>query len=133
MTFIEWTENLSVGIEEFDSHHKCLLKLINKLNDSIINRTDNAVIGGILTELTNYTLYHFFAEENAMKKYEYPDYEIHRNAHLVLTEKTLDFLQDEHHEKRGRELLAFLKDWLAHHILEVDKTYTSFFKGKGFF
>jgi hemerythrin len=135
MPLFEWSDDLSVGIEEFDSHHKRLVQLINQLNDTIADRNDAAVVEGVLTELTNYTMYHFFAEEDAMQKCGYPDYRLHREEHMALTEKTLGFVQDWHRGERGfsRELLAFLTEWLKHHILVTDKCYTPFLNAEGVF
>jgi hemerythrin len=133
MPLFEWTADLSVGIEEFDSHHKRLVQLINKLHDSIHAKDENIVIEEVLAELSNYTLYHFFAEEDIMQRYEYPQYFEHRKEHLSLTEKTLDFIQDLHNKKAGLSVnvLDFLKEWLRHHILETDKNYAPFLNHRG--
>ncbi len=135
MPLFKWSNDLSVGIEEFDSHHKRLIQLINELNDAMTAGNDATVTGEVLTELTNYTMYHFFAEEDALQKYGYPDYQQHRKEHLALTEKTLGFVQEWHRGETGlsREVLAFLKEWLRHHILETDKNYVPFLHAKGVF
>lgn len=135
MPLIEWTDDMSVGIGEFDSHHKRLIQLLNKMHETHAVGDDQSVIGDVLTELLNYTLYHFFAEEEALLQSGYPDYEQHRHEHLVLTEKTLDFIQLVHSNKTviGQEVIDFLKDWLKHHILGTDKKYTSALQAKGYF
>lgn len=135
MPLFEWNSDLSVGIEEFDSHHKRLIKLINDLNDAVTVGNDAAVTEEVLAELTNYTMYHFFAEEQAMQRYGYPGYQQHRKEHVALIEKTLDFVQDWHQGRSGLggEVLEFLKEWLRHHILETDKRYVPFFQEKRVF
>lgn len=135
MQLFEWTDDLSVGIEEFDFHHKRLVQLINKLHDSIARGDSTEVTGEVLAELSNYTIYHFFAEEDAMQRFEYPRCMDHRKEHLGLTEKTLRFVEEYHGGKCGvgREVLEFLKEWLRHHILETDKDYGPFLNGKGVF
>ena len=135
MALIEWTDDLSVGVEEFNSHHKRLIEMINKLHDSIVTKTDSSVIEEILSELSNYTMYHFFTEEDAMKKHGYPDFDDHKAIHFNLTDKTLRFMQDLNSGKSGlsEELLAFLKEWLRDHILHIDMNYKSFFNSKGIF
>jgi len=135
MALIEWTDDLSVGVEEFNSHHKRLIEMINKLHDSIVTKTDSSVIEEILSGLSNYTMYHFFTEEDAMKKHGYPDFDDHKAIHFNLTDKTLRFMQDLNSGKSGlsEELLAFLKEWLRDHILHIDMNYKSFFNSKGIF
>ncbi|MBI5634804.1 MAG: hemerythrin family protein [Nitrospirae bacterium] len=135
MPLIEWKDDMSVGIDEFDSHHKRLIQLINKLNDSIMSGDSYTVSSEVLAEVANYTLYHFFAEEEAMRKYSYPEYDSHRKEHIDLTEKTLGLLQESYNSKEsiGPEVLAFLKEWLRHHILETDKQYSPFLNARGLF
>jgi hemerythrin len=130
----KWSSDLSVGIEEFDSHHKRLIQLINDLNDAISAGNEATATREVLTELTNYTMYHFFAEEEAMQKYGYPGYQQHRQEHIALIEKTLGFVQDWHRGETGlgREVLEFLKGWLMHHILHTDKKYIPFFHANDF-
>ncbi|MDQ5986113.1 MAG: Bacteriohemerythrin [Syntrophus sp. SKADARSKE-3] len=133
MPLFNWTDNLSVGVREFDSHHQRLIELINILNDSIINGNDDIITKQVLVELTNYTLYHFFTEEDVMLRSGYPGYFHHRKEHLDLTGKTFAFLEKLQDEgtKLSQDVLNFLKDWLTHHILETDKRYSGFLNGKG--
>ncbi len=133
MSLFVWTDELSVGIKEFDSHHKRLIQLINLLHDAIATGEDHIAIREVLTELSNYTLYHFFAEEDTLQKYGYPGLPEHRREHLNFTEQTLGFVESLHEGKTGLSLvvLDFLKGWLRHHILETDKAYGPFLNDKG--
>ncbi|MBF0329277.1 MAG: hemerythrin family protein [Nitrospirae bacterium] len=127
MGFIEWTENMSVGIEEFDAHHRKLCDIINKLNDAVSEKKEDKIIKEVLAELYNYTVYHFLAEEDAMERVEYPGYPSHREEHLHLTLKTMELMDTAESSNIGSEVLEFLKNWLTHHILEVDKNYKEHF------
>ena len=135
MPLFEWTDNLSVGIEEFDNHHRHLIQLINRLYDSSGEGREQDTVGEVLTELSNYTLYHFFAEEDAMLRHGFPGLQEHRGEHLRLTGQTLGFLKEYDGEKavRATRLLDFLVDWLKHHILEKDKEYGPFLNERGVF
>jgi len=129
----EWQENMSVGIREIDSHHKRIIALINKLEASLGKGEDQAITAEILTEVSNYTIYHFFAEESLMEKHGYPGYEQHKSEHLKLTGITFDFMGKLSGNKTslGQELLDFLINWLKDHILVTDMKYAPFFHDKG--
>jgi hemerythrin len=135
MPLFEWTEGLSLGVEEFDRHHRHLVHLINRLYESESGGEQRDVLGEVLAELSNYTLYHFFAEEDVMQRQEFPGRHKHRSEHLRLTGRTLDFLRDYECGKVdfAAELLDFLAGWLKHHILETDKEYGPFLNERGVF
>ena len=129
----EWGPELSVRVKEFDGHHQRIIDLINKLHTAL-NRGDVlGVTREVLTELSNYTIYHFMAEEELMEKHRYPGYARHREEHLALTAKTLYYVNEAYGNNRdlGREVLDFLVAWLKNHILITDKQYTAFFAERG--
>jgi hemerythrin len=127
MARLEWTDEISVGIAEFDIHHRRIVDLINRLGDSIDTGDALKVTEEALYELSNYCFYHFFAEEDAMEKYDYPGYIEHREEHLKFIETVFQLIFDFHEGKKStsRELLAFLWTWLKNHILGTDKKYTA--------
>jgi hemerythrin len=131
---IEWTDDLSVNIQEIDEQHKILVDLVNKLYKSIITRTEQNTIYDILNELVQYTTIHFAVEESLMRIFDYPSYEEHKNHHEALKKQVVD-LQEKVWEVKedsiSMELLRFLRGWLTKHIMQEDKRYVSFFLDKG--
>jgi len=129
---ITWQEDMSVGVSEFDTHHKRIIALINKLQSSVA-QDDGSITRDVLTEVSNYTLYHFFAEEELMDQYGYPGAEAHKKEHIELTSKTLQLMDDAFRNRTniGDAVLDFLVSWLKQHIMITDKQYSAFFKGKG--
>jgi hemerythrin len=129
----EWQDSLSVGVTEFDTHHKRLISLINKLRSSLARGDDGGVTREVLTEVSNYTMYHFRAEEDLMEKFGYPGFSRHRHEHLELISKTLQLMGEAYNNKAdiGKEVLEFLVGWLKNHILITDKQYSAFFAKKG--
>lgn len=133
MSFFVWTESMSVGVEEFNNHHKKLIELINKLFDAMSEGQGKAVIGDILQELLKYTEYHFSAEEAKMKELGYPAYPGHQAEHQKFVEEATRLYR----KYQGGDLflsvdtLNFLKDWLNKHILQTDMAYKPFFTNKG--
>ncbi|MEO5356308.1 MAG: bacteriohemerythrin [Nitrospirae bacterium YQR-1] len=133
MPLITWTDNLSVHVREFDDQHKKLIQIINDLFDAVTARKGKEALEPVLTELIEYTKYHFINEENLLAKHGYPYAAIHKQEHDDLTQKVMSF---EAQFKAGRAmvdllLMNFLKDWLTKHILGTDKKYSEFLNSKG--
>ena len=49
--FIEWSNELSVGIEEIDAQHKVLVDLLNQIHEAIQQRHGAEITGRILQKL----------------------------------------------------------------------------------
>jgi hemerythrin-like metal-binding protein len=133
MSIIKWTEELSVGVTAFDNDHKKLLEIFNKLFTALSQGAANEVVPTILTELSNYTKTHFNNEENAFKKFNYPEYESHKKLHDGFI-KELQDLNDKFN--KGHFTLAvpmfnILTDWIKNHIKTIDKKYTNFLNQNG--
>ena len=72
-TFIEWSNELSVGIEEIDAQHKVLVDLLNQTHGAIQQRHIAQVTNDIIDQLSEYTRVHFAVEESLMRILHYPD------------------------------------------------------------
>jgi len=130
MAFIDWQENYSVGIKQFNDDHKELVKIINELHNGLVSNLGISQMTYVMDGLVNYTVGHFAREEKYMKKYDYSGYDEHKEEHEKLLNKVREYYQML---KDGRssftiELMAFLKDWLVDHILGSDMEYKEFFK-----
>lgn len=127
--FVEWSNDLSVGIEEIDIQHQTLVELVNEMHQAIHDRHGNDVVFDILNRLAEYTRIHFAVEESLMRILGYPDYEAHKEEHIKLIDTVQDLVQKVGAGKTavGFELMHFLKVWLTKHILESDKAYSEFF------
>ncbi|RDH89371.1 MAG: hemerythrin [endosymbiont of Seepiophila jonesi] len=131
--FVEWSDSLSVGIEEIDEQHKILVNLINRMHQAIHERHGSDAAKGILAELADYTRIHFAVEESLMRILNYPGYEEHKEIHEELLNHVIELVQKVESGKTaiGFELLHFLKTWLTKHIMEEDMQYTGFFLAAG--
>lgn len=113
----------TVGIDEIDEQHKILIGIINQLHHALKTNKDKTVLSQIFKELVDYTHYHFDYEHTLMDDYNYPNYQIHRLEHEYFTTKILKFQSD--FENNDTEItsafMEFLKQWLVHHIMQVDK------------
>ena len=78
MSKIEWDDFFSVGVMEIDEQHRRWIEIINKLHDSIMDKTVSVNTDRILCEMIDYTNFHFIFEEDHMKKVGYQDLKKHR-------------------------------------------------------
>jgi hemerythrin len=130
MPLFTWNDSYSVSVQQFDDQHKVLFNLVNDLHDAMAQGKGRDRIGQTLNTLISYTRGHFSAEETALRKAGYPQYEQHKKEHDAFTAKVLDF---ETTYKAGTsnvtvDLMGFLREWLSNHILKIDKQYASYLK-----
>ncbi len=122
---IQWTPAMSVGVPELDNDHRRLVGLLNLLAETD-EEEDIGVIEEVLDELVVYTTEHFAREEEYMRATNFPGLYEHIAIHEALTRKVeelrMKFFMGEI-EHLGKETLAFMKEWLATHILKEDMQY----------
>jgi hemerythrin len=126
MPLIDWTDKMSVGVEEIDEQHKKLVGIINHLHDSLKTNSFKEELKIIFMELIDYTKYHFEAEEKIMEEAGYEDLEAHKKQHQKFVNKLLR-MKDRCYmgkEEISVELSSFLSSWMLGHILRSDKDYT---------
>jgi len=127
-----WREAYSVGMPEIDEQHKGLIRLINNLQNAMMEGNGKSVVSGILDDLVRYTHSHFTFEEAVLRRGGYSQLAAHCEEHKRLTAQVIE-LRDKF--KAGKvtismEVMKFLKDWLAEHILSRDKAYAKELAGK---
>jgi len=122
--YFEWKDEYELGVEEIDSQHKKLMGIGRKLM-TLIRTTDimekSEEIREILNELRNYTIEHFFREEQFMAENRYPDLTSHAMEHNYLRRKLrqIDNLEIINQETIIK-LVSFVSDWISQHILVTD-------------
>ena len=123
MSLFQWREELSVGCAEIDSQHKQLFRYADDLHAAMMSGKGKDILGQTLSDLIAYTKRHFAAEEKLMQVHHYPDYPSHKAAHDALAQKVVKLQQDFLSSRVALtgEIMQFLKDWLNHHIGEIDK------------
>lgn len=130
---ITWGPKLATGIEQIDSQHKELIRMINELHNAMKNKVGIQRSGSILDGLAEYTVYHFGHEEKLFRQYGYTEYDEHKKIHEKLVATVLAFQKDFKAGKASLsvELMDFLTKWLKDHIMKCDMKYAPFFKSKG--
>jgi len=135
MGFIAWNDLYSVNVPQIDDQHKKLIALANQMYDAMRAGKGRDVLGTVLTELVDYTVYHFEAEERLLRQHGFPGHDEHKEMHDSLADKARQFRDDFRRgkESRAMDVMLFLSNWLNVHILEVDIQYASFLSDKGVF
>lgn len=128
MKNLEWSELMSVDVDEIDEDHRALLQLFNLLNRALEDAEPLEYQSAVLQELLDYAAWHFSHEERLMLKYGYADIEEHRAAHWDLAHRAREFQQRFLQSSSGMQAddFAFLERWLTEHILTDDKKLGAF-------
>ncbi|SHJ31856.1 hemerythrin-like metal-binding domain protein [Malonomonas rubra DSM 5091] len=132
--FIDWSDKISVGIQELDEQHKHLVALINRLFEAMTEGENKAAVAKeIMNELIQYTVIHFAVEESLFRIFEYPDYDDHCRHHQELRAQVMEINKKVQSGERmvTPELLFFLKKWITNHIMVEDQKYAPFLLKKG--
>ena len=128
-----WDEKYSVGIQSIDNQHKEIFGILNKLLEAMKMGHGNDVTAQIIQELERYAVIHFQKEEFFFQRFNFQGSTEHITEHQNFIKKIALLKPDL---KSGKitlsfELLNFLKDWIDHHILVVDKQYSECFRQNG--
>lgn len=130
---MEWTQNLSVGVESIDNQHKELIRRMNNFFDSMSGDSKTKVLD-MLSFLDEYVVSHFRDEEALQVKHNYPGYAEHRKLHQ-------DFIKDVQALKQDIQTNGFtvatkamvgarLTNWLMLHIQKADKAVGEYIRNK---
>ena len=132
---IEWDESFASGVEEIDEQHQWLFRLVN--DAYAYWQRDGTPERGQLIEivngLQNYVVHHFETEERLMVRYGYLKEEVsgaksHCTQHRHFATKIADIRQAliEGGNIDKDQFLAYLSDWLVHHVKNTDQKLGAF-------
>lgn len=131
---ITWCSDFCVGVAEIDAQHERLVSMVNELFRAYMQGQERKVLYGIVTNLGDYTAYHFSTEERLMAAHGYPEAAAHRAEHREFVGKSIDFLlayASDKMENLAPEVLDYLEDWLLKHIRGTDVKLGKFLRAKG--
>lgn len=142
--YIEFTDDLKLGIQNIDDQHKKIIQLYNlfiiEVNHMVIDDDTSAASIGEITEippkihelideLMNYINFHFVDEEEFMAEINYSGYDEHLEKHLDIVDE-LSYYYDE--LKDGSlDIIAFalfFQNWIINHIKKDDTDYMEEYK-----
>ncbi len=130
----QWNESFATGIKKIDNQHQRLFEIGEEIEVLLGTYLDENTLNRAITlisELKDYTEYHFNTEKNIFIKYNYPD----MGAHLVQHETFIKYLKDihmdemkENQEEFLQNLLNVIAQWIFKHINNEDFKYVPFLK-----
>ena len=131
---LQWTQALSVGVEEIDSQHRELFDRINNLDSAMRRGRAKEEVVRLIEFLDEYVIIHFGAEERYMNDYDYAGYALHKTKH--------DWFKKEFSDIRTKldaggitpDVIMrsnnLLITWFSNHIRSIDMMLGSFLKKK---
>ena len=117
---------LATGIAAVDEQHQRLLCIFNEAAAAQAGGVGREQAASLVESLFDYTGQHFREEAQLMRKWALDA--SHRATHLQAHERFNAFLEqmrrlaDSHPAEFTIDLLAFLAQWLLHHIMGLDQT-----------
>ncbi len=132
---IIWKKEYETGFEKIDNQHIEIVKIIQYLEENLLNTEDIPRITEIVMDLKIYTINHLDYEERLFKKYNYigDNLKNHLDKHNDFRNKISEFLVGEVYVKSelAYKISNFLKEWLISHILKTDMKFVKFLKDEG--
>jgi hemerythrin len=120
----KWDSSLETGNELIDGQHKGLFDAINKLLDTCRQGRGKEELSKSLDFLTQYTIKHFFDEEQLQQKYKYPDFQNHKKYHdefkITVRDLSHEMILKGASDKLIEEVKAKIGGWLVTHIKGQD-------------
>lgn len=135
MALFNWSDEYSVNVLAMDNHHKKLFDIMNQMHEAMKTGTDEEVLAQFITELVDYTKYHFGEEERMLEQVRYSGIDSQKRAHVAFVEKITEFQTEANN---GMAIFAVPKvsklgiDWLKEHIVVMDTKYTDEANSGGF-
>jgi hemerythrin len=126
MPLISWNPGYSVNEEVLDNHHQELFELLNTVYENVMNSLEVDCVLPIIDKLSEYTSYHFSAEEQYMREKGFHGIDGHIAKHREFTH-TIETLKTRYNDNDldvTRELIIVLGEWLLHHVLRDDRMYS---------
>lgn len=133
MPIIKWSDNFKVNVQELDDHHKRLAEIVNEFDESLHTNKGEKVLYKLLDDLLTETSSHFIREESIMKLYKYPDHDIHKEEHNILSKEITNMFKGYSTNDRDKsiKIAIFLENWLMDHIVKEDKKLGEYLNSKG--
>ena len=122
----EWNEKFNIGIKLIDDQHQELFRIASKVHallhdEFTFDKYDKMI--ALISDLKDYTVFHFKAEEEYMKQIKSKGYFTQKVEHDSFIEKlnAIDIYHiDENQDEYLAKILNDVSTWIINHILEKD-------------
>ncbi|MDR2793971.1 MAG: hemerythrin family protein [Treponema sp.] len=130
----KWDDSLTTGNTLIDDEHKQLIQAINDFFEACYDNSGNEKLQKTINFMVDYTIKHFYDEEQLQLQYKYPGYENHRKFHegfkknvrnlmveFIRTGPTSDLIRTAEHD---------IGDVLINHIRREDTRLAAHIRGQ---
>jgi len=122
---LAWSDEFELGCDQVDSQHKRLFELVSNLAEACTDGYDTKILNETLDFLVTYTVQHFQDEEDFQLRYNYPDYERHKQLHeefkATVGEHVQEFKENGSSSELSNTVNKIVVRWLINHIQREDK------------
>jgi hemerythrin len=129
-----WDKTFATHNDLIDEQHKKLFDALNAFLKASSEKKSRDEVKKSLDFLNEYTIKHFFDEEQLQKHYGYPDYQNHHELHeglkKVVRDLQHDFILNGPSDKLVSDVEKRVGDWLAAHIKTQDVKIGEYIKSK---
>ncbi|MBF0160116.1 MAG: bacteriohemerythrin, partial [Magnetococcales bacterium] len=130
--FLNWSDDLSVGVATLDQDHQRLVDILNRLHALMKEGGGRDSVGTLLQEFIDFTRSHFAREEQYMRDCDFPKLNKQMEQHRTLVQ-ALDSMKERF--DRGDfalaiDLIAIGKAWLVSHIMHNDMEYKPYMQAR---
>jgi hemerythrin len=127
-----WDDSVKTGHEYIDEQHKQLFAAINGLMKACEENRGKEELTKSLNFLNDYTIKHFFDEEQIQQKCNYPDYNNHKTLHEAFKATVRDMkvrlIMKGATTELINEVRSKIGDWLITHIKGNDIRLAAYIK-----
>lgn len=129
---IQWNAELTTGVDLIDKGLRTMIEEINAIRALDKETLTEEQIEKIIRFFGGHVLDHFIAEEDYMLKYQFQDYDNHKEEHMLFL-KNFVMLKRLFKEERSPLLMIVVIEheylhWLVKHIQKFDKEMVTFLK-----
>ncbi len=132
MAISGWHPRYSTGIKLIDEQHQEIFLGLARIKTAVHMGGEGEDVGSLLDDFERLVVAHFAAEEDLMRRHEYPDLEPHRVEHSTALEglREIRVRYAERPETLADLIATFVSGWLKHHLTEGDFKYVTFLKAR---
>jgi len=133
MDLLTWEDKYSVKVAEIDTQHKQMFEMINNLFRSLQEFKAPDQIQPIIKGFIDYANFHFATEEKYFTQFNYPQKDVHIQAHRMYSTRIQELLDNSTKDKVlvSTQLMDFVEDWWIQHVTGMDQKYAQFFNDHG--
>ncbi|WP_040655210.1 bacteriohemerythrin [Rubidibacter lacunae] len=133
MSIAPWSDEYCTDHHVIDTQHQTLFELVNRIHDAIIaGESHCSAVRAMLADFEVLAQEHFELEEELMRTYQYPNYEVHFGMHRRLCRKVRSALEkyDRDTDAFSHDVPQVLADWMIHHIRGEDRQTIAFLQSR---